>query len=126
MCSVLAQYDLADPATSSSHPSPLFVHANLLKHLNSGFFANTNPFSIIKRPLDDVSNSRTLDNVRGFVYTTNGMCTDFELINNPKTEDMGGETQRIIEENFEEVQDGKFNGWYDQVYKKHGGKTGGW
>lgn len=53
------------------------------------------------------------------------MCTDFELIN-AETEDMGGETQRIIEESFDEVQDGKFNGWYEQVYKKYGGKTGGW
>jgi len=60
------------------------------------------------------------------VYTTNGMCTDYELIHPEKAGEVGGETQRIIEENFDEVQDGKFKGWYEQVYLKYGGKTGGW
>ncbi|KAF8307448.1 hypothetical protein DL93DRAFT_2087974 [Clavulina sp. PMI_390] len=119
---VMLQYDIVESPTSGEHPMPLFVHANLLKHLNR--VPNFSPFSVIKRAADDVAPSRTLDAVRAWVYNDGaGMCTDMEVY----TDERGGGTgQTLVEEDFESAYGGVFSGWYDNVYNKYGGRTNGW
>lgn len=96
----------------------------------------SSPFQIIKRPSFDAANSRALDRVRGFVYTTFGMCTDFEIMEDvhaPKEDKTGNGKGagpsldvEIVDEPFEEVYEGLFKGWGLDVYERHGGKKGGW
>lgn len=123
----MLQYDLVSPSSFSSHPLPLFVHANLLKHLGSFVPPGSeSPFSVIKRARDDVANSRALDTVRAFVYNTRGMCIDYEFYGDEAKEGQPG--QRIVEEEMENAAtyDGEFIGWYQDVYERYGGKKGGW
>jgi alpha 1,2-mannosyltransferase len=122
------QYDIVEPERGG-HPLPLFVHANLLKHLGGMVPAGTaSAFTIIKRATDDVANARSLDAVRAYVYNTHGMCTDMEVYEDELKEGKGGGAggQTVIEENFETAYEGRFAKWYEQVYAKHGGKKGGW
>lgn len=81
---------------------------------------------MIKRAADDSASSRALDDVRGFVYTTHGMCTDFEMMGIEGDGGREGGGQTIIEEDFESAYEGKWAKWYERVYAKHGGKKGGW
>ena len=109
------------------HPLPLFVHANLLKHLGGMVPAGTaSAFTIIKRATYDVANARSLDAVRAFVYNTHGMCTDMEVYEDELKKGGNAAGQTIIEENFETAYEGRFAKWYEEVYAKHGGKKGGW
>lgn len=121
------QYDIVEPE-GRGHPLPLFVHANLLKHLGSLAPSGTaSAFTIIKRAVDDMANARSLDAVRAYVYNTHGMCTDMEVYEDESKKGKGGAGgQTIIEEDFETAYEGRFAKWYEQVYAKYGGKKGGW
>ncbi|KAF8328664.1 mannosyltransferase putative-domain-containing protein [Cantharellus anzutake] len=122
----MLQYDLIDPpeAQATSHPTPLFVHGNLLKHMNLLPSGGGSPFSVIKRFSTDVAKSRELDGAKMYVYNVHGMCIDLELLGEAAVE-KGGKGLKIVEEAFEEVYGGLLKR-FSEIYYKHGGKGGGW
>ncbi|KZT55710.1 glycosyltransferase family 71 protein, partial [Calocera cornea HHB12733] len=78
----MVHYDLSHPPSTlpSTPPSPLFVHANLVKH--SGPLAPpTKAFSVLKRPSpDSPASAPLLDRAHYYVYAPRfgGMCLDLE------------------------------------------------
>lgn len=96
------------------------MHANLLKHRERmpGSARGTSPFAVVKRFSNDLAKSRSLDNVRMWVYRSMGMCIELEL-----SSDADGET--IVTEPFPVAYEGKFRD-FASVYRRYGGKDGGW
>ena len=107
---------------SRSHPLPLFVHANLLKHRN--YVPRAGAFQTIKRAALDLANLTSLDAARMWVYQSGGMCVDVEL-EEAKPGEVADEIQRVVEERWDQVYEGAFSGFSD-MYHRHGGKGGGW
>ena len=107
----------------TSHPTPLFVHGNLLKH--KGFLpSDSHPFRIIKRYSTDTADSRLLAAARMYVYTRNGMCIDAELIGGKEGDSAVGGL-KIIDQDVEKVYGGLVQR-FSELYFKYGGKCGGW
>ena len=104
----------------------MFVHANLLKHRkrfqqHNGGGRPTDPFPVVKRASNDLAHAQSLDGARMWVYQDQkfSMCVDLELPTDPH------DGNEVIEEEFEEAYDGAFRG-FTKMYRKHGGRDGGW
>lgn len=111
----MLQYGLSS-TTPEAHPKPLFAHLNLLKHI----YRPKPVFTTIQRPAVDVADSRTLDRTSVNVYTprTGGMCAEIR-VDGPEPE------QKLLEEDWREMDGGEFQG-FEEMYFKHGGRVGGW
>lgn len=116
-----AQYDIEmkNPLNRNPNPLPLFMHANLLKHRERvPRSTSSDPFTVVKRFSNDLADARALDNVRMWVYGSEGMCIDLEL-------SLEADGESIITEPFPDAYDGRFRG-FTTIYRRYGGKDGGW
>lgn len=120
---------LDDPATT---PTPLFIHSNLLKHLNGFGIPRGSLFTHLKRirPPHDVYDNPALDYAHSYVYIGNrGMCLDLEwheaANENPglregaevEIVDLRGVGEETVAEGLE--------GFEDSFWEL-GGRIGGW
>jgi len=117
----MLQYEIIDRL--GSHPLPLFVHANLLKHRN--YVPGSGAFQTIKRAAFDGANLPSLDAARMWVYQSGGMCVDVEVQEQATPGGTADGVQRVVEERWDQVYEGAFAGFAD-MYRRHGGKGGGW
>lgn len=102
------QYDL--PPNSAS---PLFLHANLLKHTSGVSRGST--FTKIKSAPSPDANSSSLDSARMWVYDGpgRGMCVDLEVGE--------GEKEAVVQDWDDVALRGLESFFYDE-----GGRAGGW
>jgi alpha 1,2-mannosyltransferase len=109
------KWDIRPPLPPSTHPAPLFIHSNLLKHHPSSLMLSQQ-FSIIKRLTRDVieDDGESLDRAWLGVYLdgVGEMCVDV-LWGGAEGEGEG------------EVIDEEWSGW-GEVYERYGGRGGGW
>ncbi|KAG9123912.1 hypothetical protein FRC07_013535, partial [Ceratobasidium sp. 392] len=106
----MLQHGLSEP-----QPKPMFVHMNLLKHTS-----RSRPiFTTVQRAAIDRADSRTLDKTTVNVYTPlgGGMCAEV-LVDGPAPD------QKLVEENWLEMEGGKFK-QFEEMFFKHGGWGGG-
>lgn len=121
----MLQYDLATPAGAAS-PRPLFVHSNLLKHLN-GVLPKGGAFTHIKHMALDTAVEETLNYAHFYVYqgTSRGMCTDMHLFpaaQGKMSAAQSGEQGPVLTPVAEVPEFKGFEeGWWED-----GGKVGGW
>lgn len=105
----LSQYDLP-PNTGT----PLFLHANLLKHTSGVSRGST--FSKIKSAPSPMADSPSLDSARMWVYDGpwRGMCVDLEMGE--------GAAKQAVVEDWDDVGVRGLEDWYYD----EGGRGGGW
>lgn len=123
------QHDLVTP-TGYTAPPPLFVHANLLKHLGGGGGFGTGPgrqrlFSHVKRMALDDAGITSLNYARMTVYTgPRNMCLDLGV------EDSAEAAQGLGENKVETVEVAQLEGnpfdGFEDLFFAAGGKVGGW
>lgn len=104
------QYDLDMPAR------PMFVHSNLLKHLQGGL-GRGEVFTHVKRMANDDADDPSLNYARMEVYTGRGMCLDLTYGNGARDQEVELLPISEVDEAFEGFEDK----WWDE-----GGKVGGW
>ncbi|EJT97027.1 hypothetical protein DACRYDRAFT_85458 [Dacryopinax primogenitus] len=138
----MVHYDLSHPPNTlpSTPPSPLFVHANLVKH-SPPLSPAQKAFQTLKRPSPDYpASAPILDRAHYFVYSSRGgMCLDLELLPAPspveaaqdwEEEDeygppLEGKGLEIVTEQWARVEDGVY-AEFPGVWVDEGGKVGGW
>jgi len=112
----MLQYDITS-SNPSTHPPPLFVHANLLKHLTL-YPSTDGPFQVIRRASLDIASDPSLNAVHMWVYHNAGMCVDLEVTGY-------GKDIEVVDENWAEAYDGAF-AKFGAIWAKEGGLGGGW
>ncbi|GMK59208.1 hypothetical protein CspeluHIS016_0702230 [Cutaneotrichosporon spelunceum] len=108
----MLQHDLVPPFP------PLFVHANLLKHLQGGL-SRGRVFTHVKRMAQDGYDDQSLNNVFFYVYNGpgRGMCTDILY----QAGDEVGQSVLVVPVSEVPEIEGFEDAWWDA-----GGRVGGW
>ncbi|KAL7419528.1 hypothetical protein Q5752_005439 [Cryptotrichosporon argae] len=123
----MLQYDLVTPPGYTS-PPPLFVHANLLKHLGGGL-AKGQVFTHLKRFKRDAYAEPSLNYAHLWVYNGRGrgMCTDLEWNvgweQNLPADVRDGQGVELVP--LDELEGRPFDGFEDAFWEL-GGRVGGW
>ncbi|KAG9033730.1 hypothetical protein FRB95_014417 [Tulasnella sp. JGI-2019a] len=122
------QYDLVTPK-GFSHPPPLFVHSNLLKHLGGVGISRGNTFTHVKRMSLDQYTESSLNFAHLWVYWGNlqGMCLDLELQDTAATglSDEEKREQYVETIDLDDLEGRPFDGFEDSFWDQ-GGRVGGW
>ncbi|KAL1406138.1 hypothetical protein Q8F55_007821 [Vanrija albida] len=123
----MLQYDLVTPP-GMSVPPPLFVHSNLLKHLQ-GLRQRGNVFTHVKRMAADTIDDPTLNYAHMYVYTGagQGMCLDLQMHGTAAqalSEDQRNSQVPLTLE-VGELEGEPFKGFEDAFFDA-GGFVGGW